>query len=302
MQAVEMSEASAAVEMADKLNKLLRDNVVTDVIKKMIDQTAAQVAELEKFASDIENFTIKEGLKLMRQAVELGEKVKIYGEDWAMQKTEWSNTAESLVEVLRDVEMNTEEHMEIAELLVDEIVEGTEKFIDRGRKLRTEVMVVKKESEAQEKRIENSGKAFIAMMEEKKKKEKLWHILWAGGLIFPPVGLIPGAIATIIVEGYSIPELKSKIKNVKGRMEDCTKVWGNIRTLTSDMHVLLQKWIDEAKAIKTAAKKFQNDKNARDKFTAKPGLARVKAKIAKSYQKTLIKSFMDLSETLKMHA
>jgi hypothetical protein len=288
----EIAQANEALDATSKINKLLKENVVTAMVEKLVNDTQKHIEDLEKYASDIETFTVTKGLALMRRAVRLGQNVQNYGEDWAKQKILWRKSAEAYADILKGNECTCNEQMDFVQLLVEEIVEGTEKFIKRGRELQFEVKDVETKSKITEQQLKDSAKSLLALKKESVKKARLGHFAWVTAMTFPPIGLIPGVIATIVIEGYTIPSLKEKIDDVKTRLKGCTKVWGDIGILTEEMQVVLEKWLAEANAINLEATNFQNTQKK----------AKRKPKLAKYFQPRLIKSFEELSDTLKKYA
>jgi hypothetical protein len=288
----EIAQANEALGVAERFNKLLKENVVTEMVEKMVKDTQKHIEDLEKYASDIETFTVSKGLALMREAVRLGQNVQNYGEDWAKQKTLWSKSAERLANILKENECSIAEHMAFVSILVDEIAEGTEKFIARGRKLELQVADVAAQSKITEKKLKESAKSLMALKKESVKKARLGHLAWVAAAHFPPIGFIPGIVATIIIEGYTVPSLEKKIDDVQKRMKGCTKVWGDIGILTTEMQVVLEKWLKEANEINLEAKNFQNVQKGANKQPL----------VAKYFQKDLIKAFDDLAAVLKKYA
>lgn len=292
-----MAKVSAAVDMMEKTNKLLMDNPVAAVFKQLLKQTREQIEKLETWASDIEKYTEGEGMDLMRKAVALGEDVQAYGEDWEATKQQWCKQAETLVKLLQRVDLDAKGHMATAESLVNKIVDGTKEYLTRGRDLKKQVEDVKAQSTITEAKIKNMGESMVEGFKQNKKDAKKWHSLWAAAAVMPIGGILVGTVATLIIEFKCIPDIENKIKDVRGRVNDCTRFWGDIRELCDNMSILLEKWIKEVQAIRASALEVQ------DMTQQQADLVGLNlSDVNKFFQEQLIESFSKLSVTLKKYA
>lgn len=289
-----MNKAGAAVDMATKVNDLLMNNPVTKMVEKMVKDTENHIKELEKNIADIETMTINRGIDLLKKSVVVAHDIRNFGIDWESKKTLWSKRAERYAKVLKKKNAKVSLQMAFVKALVDDIVKGSTEFMKRGRELQKEADSMSKEAKSLKEVMNKSSKSLIKAKEKAVEQQRLGHIAWAGAVVMPPFGLIPGIIATTVIEGFTVPQLKNKIKEVRERLENCDKIWEETVNVTEKLSKTLQTWIHEASQLKLQAEEFKEFYGD----YVNPDFADVQ----EDFQEELIRVFEKLAATLKEYA
>lgn len=284
---------SDPVDMAKKINQMILNSPVTKMVEKLVKDTERHIKELEKYISDIETLTIQRGADLLKKSIAVARDIDCFGKDWINKKALWWSRAEKYANVLKRKKVNVASQMKFVEVLVTDVIEGSVEFEKRGRKLHKQALQMSKEATTLGEVMNESGKSLIELKEKEKTQQRLGHIAMISGVLAPPYGFIPPTIASIVIETFTIPKLKNKIKEVKHRLKTCNKIWEETANVSGDLAGALKTWIAEATDLKQKGKLWQQNYADYNKF---------KDECGDIFQEDLIEAFTTLAITLKNYA